>query len=90
MTTAKNHKLAKQAAQVIIETAKAWGYDEIMVTTNTSPMNDNNLAVYIDGDVYDAYNDFSGIFAEEVRTKLNASGFYLEPYTYSILDVVEA
>lgn len=86
-TTATNHKLAKQAAQVIIDTAKAWGFTDIMVTTNTSPMNDKNLAVYIDGDVYDAYNDYSGIFADEVRAKL--SGFYLEPYTYSILDVVE-
>ena len=82
---------SKIALDAIIATAKGWGLKDkdIMVQLGESPFGKGHpKAIYIDGDVYDMYNSYAGIFAAEVAKRIG-NDFYLEHYTYSILTVSE-
>lgn len=46
-------------------------------------------AIYVDGEIYDLLKDVSGVFRQQLDTKLKHSGLYLEAFTYSIYTVEE-
>lgn len=76
------------ALRAIKTVASNWGLElEGNLQLNTSPSGKVNGAVYIDGEVYEAYNNYDGIFADKVRAILEPKGLYIEPYTYSVLEV---
>lgn len=76
------------ALRAIKKTAIKWGLElDGNLQLNTSHDGIENGAVYIDGEVYEAYNNYNGQFADEVRTILEPKGLYIEPWTYSVLEV---
>lgn len=72
-------------ADIIGNLAQANGYNE-SITVNDFQ---GRQAIYVDGDIYDALRAYDGKFADKVRESIAHLGVYLEPYTYSIYEVVE-
>ncbi len=76
------------ALNAIKAVATNWGLElQGNLQLNTSPSGKENGAIYIDGEVYEAYNAYDGKFADAVRAILEPKGLYIEPYTYSVLEV---
>lgn len=85
-----NKTLVNKAIKIFKQTAKEFGIEDIMINANDSPLRKNDQAVYIDGDVYDAYwgYDFWGWdFQNKVTESLEKAGLWVEAYSNSILDV---
>lgn len=85
-----NYKNADYAAKLLIRLAKKMGAQDIMVYLHDSPMHPEDSAIYIDGDVYELYNAYDGKLRDAVNEELESRGLYLEPYTYSVLDICYA
>jgi len=87
-----NKTIANKTVQIMTRVAKDMGIEDVMITTNESPMNDKRLAIYIDGDLYDAYwgqGYFGWEYQNRVTAELEKAGIWIEAYNNSILDVYE-
>lgn len=90
MTTTTKLKNEGRAMHVINETGAAWGIMEFsFINLNDSPVDEKSQAIYTDGDLADVLSDQTGIFFQEIQTKLEAEGLMLEPYGQGIYLVVE-
>lgn len=84
-----NKQITQKAASIAKRVAKAYGANP-MVAINEDPMNNKNVALYLDGDIVDLYwnNDgFGWSFQERLREAWEDAGIFVEPYSSTIFSV---
>lgn len=84
-----NKAIATKAMAITKKLAKAYGA-EVMLTLNPDPMNEEKMALYLDGDIVDLYwnnNGFGWDFQEKLQDAWDEAGIFVEPYTSTIFSV---
>lgn len=88
-----NKQITNKAITIFKRVAKDMGIEQHDIRLGESPMDSKRSAIYIDGDLYDEYKGqgFTGYkFHDKLIDEMDKAGIFIEPYTYSIIDVYKA